>query len=125
MAYQDFREFLGVLRGHGELIDIDTPVALSDVGKALKQSNMRQGPALMFKQNGTEFPLVGGVYSTRSKALLAFEAMNDNIFDKVVAGLAPRGPPPPLRGPAPRPGPVINRAPPPHPPLPPPPSPPP
>lgn len=90
MAYQDFREFLDVLRRHGELIDIDRPVALSDVGKALKRSNMRQGPALMFKQNGTEFPLVGGVYSTRSKALLAFETTNDNIFDKVVAGLSRR-----------------------------------
>ena len=90
MAYQDFREFLDVLRHHDELIDIDGPVALSDVGKALKHSNMRHGPALMFKQNGTEFPLVGGVYSTRSKALLAFEATNDSIFDKVVAGLSRR-----------------------------------
>lgn len=101
MAYQDFREFLDVLRRHGELIDIDRPVALSDVGKALKQSNMRQGPALMFKQNGTEFPLVGGVYSTRGKALLAFEATNDNIFDKVVAGLSRRVPPSVVSGQAP------------------------
>jgi 4-hydroxy-3-polyprenylbenzoate decarboxylase/2,5-furandicarboxylate decarboxylase 1 len=77
------------------------PVALSDVGKALKQSNMRQGPALMFKQNGTEFPLVGGVYSTRGKALLAFEATNDNIFDKVVAGLSRRVPPSVVSGQAP------------------------
>ena len=28
----------------------------------------------MFTQNGTDYPLVAGVYSTRSKALLAFEA---------------------------------------------------
>ncbi len=52
MAYQDFREFLDVLRRHGELIDIDRPVALSDVGKALKRSNMRQGPALHSLLNG-------------------------------------------------------------------------
>ena len=38
-------------------------------------------------QNGTEFPLVAGLYSTRSKALLAFEATEETIFDKVLGGL--------------------------------------
>ena len=72
MPYQDFRQFLDVLRKHGELVDIDRPIDLqTDVGKALKQSYVRNGPALLFSQNGTEFPLVGGLYSTRSKALLA------------------------------------------------------
>ena len=74
MPYQDFRQFLDVLRQHGELIDINRPIALTDVGKALKQSLCDRAPAMMFNQNGTEFPLVCGVYSTRSKALLAFEA---------------------------------------------------
>ena len=72
MPYQDFRQFLDVLRQHGELIDVNRPVALNDVGKAMKQSYVRQGPAIMFTQNGTDYPLVAGVYSTRSKALLAF-----------------------------------------------------
>ena len=31
MPFQDFREFLGALRKHGELIDIDRPVALEAV----------------------------------------------------------------------------------------------
>ena len=35
MPYQDFRQFLDVLRQHGELIDIDRPIALSDIGKAM------------------------------------------------------------------------------------------
>jgi 3-octaprenyl-4-hydroxybenzoate carboxy-lyase len=74
LPYQDFRQFLDVLRQHGELIDVNRPVALNDVGKAMKQSYVRQGPAIMFNQNGTDYPLVAGVYSTRSKALLAFEA---------------------------------------------------
>ena len=88
MAYRDFRQFLDVLRAHGELIDVDRPVALElDVGRALKQSYARKGPALVFRQNGTEFPLVAGVYSTRSKALLAFEATEETIFDKVLHGL--------------------------------------
>ena len=89
MPYQDLRQFLDVLRKHGELIDIDRPIDLrADVAKALKQTYVRKGPALLFRQNGTEFPLVGGLYSTRSKALLAFEATEATIFDKVLSGLA-------------------------------------
>ena len=53
MPYQDFRQFLDVLRQHGELIDVNRPVALNDVGKAMKQSYVRQGPAIMFNQNVT------------------------------------------------------------------------
>src|SRR5580658_9356016 len=87
MPYQDFRQFLDVLRQHGELIDIDRPIALSDVGKAMKQSYRRQGPGIVFNKNGTAFPLVAGVYSTRSKALLAFEADEKTILQKVLSGL--------------------------------------
>ena len=85
MPYQDFRQFLDVLRQHGELIDIDRPIALDDVGKAMKQSYERQGPAMMFNHNGTAFPLVAGVYSTRRKALLAFEADEETILQKLLA----------------------------------------
>ncbi len=87
MPYQDFRQFLAALREHGELIDIDRPIALEDVGKAMKQTYARSGPALMFRRNGTEFPLVAGVYADRRKALIAFEATEETIFDKVLAGL--------------------------------------
>ena len=41
----------------------------------------------MFNQNGTDFPLVCGVYSDRSKALLAFEADEKTILQKVLDGL--------------------------------------
>src|SRR6202030_3070812 len=98
MPYQDFRQFLDVLRQHGELVDIDRPVALSDVGKAMKQSYRRQGPGIMFKNNGTGFPLVAGVYSTRSKALLAFEVEWAMAFrvqpreDVIVIDKIPAGP---------------------------------
>ena len=77
MPFQDFRQFLDVLRQHGELIDINRPIALNDVGKAMKQSYVRNGPAIMFNNNGTEYPMVAGVYSNREKALLAFEADED------------------------------------------------
>ena len=88
MPYQDFRQFLDALRQHGELVDIDRPMHLdSDVPKALKQTYTRQGPAFIFTNNGTQYPLVGGIYATRSKALLAFEATEETIFQKVLSGL--------------------------------------
>ncbi len=88
MPYQDFRQFLDVLRRHGELVDIDRSMNLdSDVPKALKQTYTRQGPAFIFTNNGTEYPLVGGIYATRSKALLAFEATEETIFQKFLSGL--------------------------------------
>src|SRR5256714_2647417 len=101
MPYQDFRQFLDVLRQHGELIDVNRPVAINDVGKAMKHSYARQGPALMFNQNGTDYPLVAGVYSTRGKALLAFESDEDTIFDKVLTGLDNPIPPKKFSGKAP------------------------
>lgn len=87
MPYQDFRQFLDVLRQQGELVDINGPVALNDVGKALKQGYVRQGLAMMFHQNGTGIPLVSGVYSTRRKALIALEAEEQSVFGKLQAGL--------------------------------------
>jgi 4-hydroxy-3-polyprenylbenzoate decarboxylase/2,5-furandicarboxylate decarboxylase 1 len=54
LAVPGLRQFLDVLRQHGELIDVNRPVALNDVGKAMKQSYVRQGPAIMFNQNGTD-----------------------------------------------------------------------
>ncbi|MCC6777296.1 MAG: UbiD family decarboxylase [Hyphomicrobiales bacterium] len=98
MPYHDFRHFLDVMRQHGELVDVNRPIALDDVGKAMKQSYVRQGPAIMFNQNGTDYPLVCGLYATRSKALLAFEADEATIFDKVLDGLDNPIPPTMMKG---------------------------
>jgi 2,5-furandicarboxylate decarboxylase 1 len=87
MPYQDFRHFLDTLRKEGELVDVDRRIELDDVGKALKQSYVREGPALMFNQNGTEVPLVAGVYSTRRKALIALEADENSVVEKLQRAL--------------------------------------
>lgn len=88
-AYKDFREFLNALNTQGELLVVDRPVALKlDVGKALQKSASVKGPAIVFKQNGTPFPLVGGVYNSRAKALLAFQSTEENLFKTVLNGLA-------------------------------------
>ena len=75
MAYRDFREFLETLKKNNELIEITRPIDLeAEVSKALKQSYVKEGPAIIFRNTGKKYPLVGGIYGTRLKALLAFEA---------------------------------------------------
>jgi 4-hydroxy-3-polyprenylbenzoate decarboxylase/2,5-furandicarboxylate decarboxylase 1 len=87
MPYQDFRQFLAVLRQHGELVEVNRHIALSDVGKALKQAYQNGRPAVCFNDTGTEFPLVCGVYSDRAKALLAFQVDDKGLMQKVLDGL--------------------------------------
>lgn len=42
---------------------------------------------MMFHQNGTDHPLVAGVYSTRRKALIALEADEQSVLGRLQAGL--------------------------------------
>lgn len=94
MPYKDLREYLDALRSHGELIDVTRPVALDlEVGKALRKSAAIAGPAVLFKNNGTPYPLVGGIYNSRAKALIAFECSDDTLFDFVLEGLKKPIPP--------------------------------
>ena len=87
MPFHDFRQFLDVMRQQGELVDINQPVALTDVGKALKHAYAKGRKATSFNKNGTDFPLVCGVYSSRKHALIAFEADEKNVTQKVLDGL--------------------------------------
>lgn len=89
MPFKDFREFIETLRQNGELIRIERPVDLNtDIGKALQKSAAQNGPALEFNNNGTEFPLIGGLYNSRKKTLLAFQSDEAQIIQKIVDGLA-------------------------------------
>ena len=94
MAYEDFRDFLAALRARGELIEVDRRVDPNlEVAKALRKSAATAGPAVVFKNNGTDFALVGGVYNSRAKALIAFDSTEDNIVQNILDGLARRIPP--------------------------------
>src|SRR5580692_5606148 len=91
MPFQDFREFLDALRKAGELLELDRAVSPElEVAKAMRKSASVSGPALVFKNNGTAFPLVGGVYNTRAKALIALETNEKDVFDKLLRGMARR-----------------------------------
>ena len=64
-------------------MEIARPVALKyDVAKALAKTSAVDGPALMFTQTGTDFPLVGGLYGNRRRALIAFEATDRTIHER-------------------------------------------
>ena len=102
MPYQDLRAFLTALKNAGELVDIARPVSPKyDIAKALAKASSIQGPALMFAQTGTDFPLVAGVYGTRKRALIAFEATERSIHDKVLKGIAEQLGPIDFKGTAP------------------------
>ena len=88
MPFHDFRQFLDVMRQQGELVDINRPIALTDVGKALKHAYAKGRKATSFNKNGTDFPLVCGVYSSRKHALIAFETDEKNVTQKVLDGLS-------------------------------------
>ena len=59
-----------------------------EVAKAMRKSASVSGPAIVFKNNGTAFPLVGGVYNTRSKALIALQTTEKDVFDRVLHGMS-------------------------------------
>jgi UbiD family decarboxylase len=94
MAFQDFREFLDALRKAGELLELDRAVSPElEVAKAMRKSASVSGPAIIFKNNGTAFPLVGGVYNTRAKCLIALQTTEKDAFDRVLRGMSTRIPP--------------------------------
>jgi 2,5-furandicarboxylate decarboxylase 1 len=94
VPFQDLRDFLDALRKQGELFDVDRPVALEfEIAKALKKSASVAGPAFVFKNNGTAFPLVGGLYNTRAKALIALESTEATVVERILTGLSKRIPP--------------------------------
>jgi UbiD family decarboxylase len=64
-----------------------------EVAKALRKSASVGGPACAFRNNGTGFPLVAGVYNSRAKALIALEASEETVGQRILAGLSKRIPP--------------------------------
>jgi len=102
MPYKDLRDFLSALQQSNELVDITRPIALQyDVAKALAKSSALDGPALMFKDNGTAFPLVAGLYGNRRRALIAFESTEETIHNRVTKGIDNPIAPVDFDGPAP------------------------
>jgi 2,5-furandicarboxylate decarboxylase 1 len=88
VPYQDLRAFLSVLKQSGELVEIARPISLKyEVGKALAKTSFADGPALLFTKTESEFPLVAALYGNRKRALIAFEATEATIHDRVTKAI--------------------------------------
>jgi 2,5-furandicarboxylate decarboxylase 1 len=88
VPYQDLRAFLSVLKQSGEIVDIARPISLKyEVGKALAKTSAVDGPALMFNKTESEFALAAGLYGNRKRALIAFEATEATIHDRVIKAI--------------------------------------
>ena len=95
MPFKDLREYLKVLEERDDLLRVRKPVDLHlEVGKILAKFYSQQGPAVIFENPiGSDFPLLGALYSNRRKTLLAFECDEEHILDKVLAGMEKSVPP--------------------------------
>jgi 2,5-furandicarboxylate decarboxylase 1 len=89
MPFKDLREFLGLLEEKGDLIRVKRKVNLhTEVGKALRKLYHYGGKSVIFEHPGDcQMALCAGIFSTRKKTLWAFEATEENIFEKVLNGL--------------------------------------
>jgi len=96
MPFRDLRDYLKVLEEHHDLLRVKKPVDTHlEIGRILQKVYSQQGPAVIFeKPIGSECPLVGALFSTRKKALLAFETDEDHALGKILAGM--KHPLPPL-----------------------------
>jgi 2,5-furandicarboxylate decarboxylase 1 len=73
MRYQDLRGFMRLLEEEGELRRVSRPVSTKfEIAAGIRGMGDRGGPALLFENvAGHDMPVVGGLFSTRRRALLA------------------------------------------------------
>lgn len=101
--YQDLRSFLKACEERNDVIHVKREVDCDlEIGKALKKSYEGTSPIIYFDNPaGKLYPAVGGVFSNRAKALLAFEATEETIHRKFIDGIANPIAPVLIDGPAP------------------------
>jgi 2,5-furandicarboxylate decarboxylase 1 len=75
VPYSDFREFLRLLEAEGDLRRVKRPVDTRfEISAGLRRMSDESGPALLFENvKGHSMPVVGGVFSTRNRALRALD----------------------------------------------------
>jgi len=81
MPFKDLREFLDLLEKKGELLRIKRQVDVKyEIAAGIRKISDTQGPALFFENiRGYATPVVGGVFATRKRAMLALEMKEDLI----------------------------------------------
>ena len=97
MSFTDLRQFLVYLQERGELVTIDDEVDRRyEVAAYIRKSSDCNGPAFLFKNvRGFDMPIVGGIFCSSIKALLALETTDykqglDRFIDALQRPLEPR-----------------------------------
>jgi 2,5-furandicarboxylate decarboxylase 1 len=89
MPFNDLREFITFLESQGELIRTQKPVDVKyEISAYIRKTSDVQGPALLF-ENLKDFamPVLGGVFATRKRAILALETSNEEYVNKFQSAL--------------------------------------
>ncbi|MBI2918972.1 MAG: UbiD family decarboxylase [Chloroflexi bacterium] len=95
MAFADLRQFLNYLEDQGQLQTVaEETDPKYEVARRLNRATRSHGPALLFRQvQGSDMPLVGGIFGTRERVLMAMECTEQNVTQRVLDGIAQLIPP--------------------------------
>ncbi|OGP27496.1 MAG: hypothetical protein A2038_01415 [Deltaproteobacteria bacterium GWA2_57_13] len=91
MRFTELREFLKFLEHKQELVHIERKVdPLYEVAAYIRKTSDRQGPALLFDNvTGSEMRVVGGLFATKHRLLLALGASDHrSAVEKLVESMA-------------------------------------
>ena len=89
MPFDDPREFMEHLEEQKELIRITDEVDPNyEIGAYIRKTSDQQGPALLFENvKGHDMLMVGGIFASRQRVLLALESDSDKIYERFAGGL--------------------------------------
>lgn len=82
--FRDLREFIAVLEHEEELVRIKKPVDRKhEIAAYIRKTSDSKGPALLFERvKGYRSPVIGGIFATRRRALLALGIKDGQFFDR-------------------------------------------
>jgi 4-hydroxy-3-polyprenylbenzoate decarboxylase/2,5-furandicarboxylate decarboxylase 1 len=89
MPFNDLREFLSLLEQRGDLLRSKKPVdSKFEIASYIRKTSDERGPALFFENvKNFDMPVVGGVFATRERALLALETTAEDYVNKFQSAL--------------------------------------
>jgi len=95
MAFQDLREFLSLLEEKGELLRTKKALDVKfELSSYMRKTSDQHGPALLFENvKNHDIPVLGSVFATRERALLALETSPQTYVNKFQDALEKLVPP--------------------------------
>ncbi len=95
MPFNDLREFVAFLEEKKQLRRVRRPVDLKfQLSAYIRKTSDQRGPALLFENvNGSDIPVLGGVFATRDRAFLALESDSKSYVEKFQSALEHLVPP--------------------------------